>query len=321
MAITQIGAAGTAASGTIGSTLSLTTSGQAVDASSNRFGLLLIAKDNSSTTDGDNSEITSVTGGTGTWTKLAEYTNGNGSAGAGVTVSLWLFEPSAGNAIGTVFTVNMASAIVDKCAQFLVFSKASGNLIQIATGTTVQTNAADAATDIGSASFASLASQERLYYRGFGKEANTITGVTASSGFTGLLTNRSRNNAAAVCVGGEYRIATSTGETSNPTLAVSGDYTAVFVALEEYSAGPVTHATTGALTGQIGSVAGSATHVAIHGTSGAFTGQLGSVAGSAARKRAMASSGALTGQIGSISGAAARAAAAVTHAASGILTA
>lgn len=85
------------------------------------------------------------------------------------------------------------------------------------------------------------------------------------------------------------------------------------------SGGAVTHATTGVLTGQIGSMAGSAAHVAIHGTSGALTGQLGSVVGSAARKRAMASSGALTGQIGSISGAAARAAAPVTHAASGSL--
>lgn len=241
MAITQIGAAGTAASAASSSSFTLTTTSQAVDASSNRFGLLLLAKDNSSTTDGDNSEVTSVTGGSGTWTKLAEYTNGNGTAGAGVTVGLWLFEPSAGNAIGTVFTINLAAAVVDKAAQFRVFAKAAGQSIRIDPDSTTQYAVQDATFGIGSASFSGLPSQERLYYRGFAKEANSITAASASSGFTALLTNRSRNNAAAVCVGGEFRVNTSTGETSAPTVAITGDDASFFAALEEYTAGPPTY--------------------------------------------------------------------------------
>ncbi len=108
-------------------------------------------------------------------------------------------------------------------------------------------------------------------------------------------------------------------QSGSNTIAVGAGSALVLIDLG--SGGAVTHATTGTLAGQIGSVAGSAAHVAIHGTSAALTGQIGSITGSAARKRAMASSGALTGQIGSITGAAARAAAPVTHAASGSLTA
>ena len=84
--------------------------------------------------------------------------------------------------------------------------------------------------------------------------------------------------------------------------------------------GPVTHATTGALTGQLGSIAGTAAHVAVHGTSGTPTGQLGSVAGSAARLRAFASTGALTGQGSAIVGSATRAGGTTTHDATGTPT-
>lgn len=75
---------------------------------------------------------------------------------------------------------------------------------------------------------------------------------------------------------------------------------------ETAGTGPVTHATTGALTGDIGSVAGTAAHIAIHGTTGSLTGQLGSVAGTAARFRAFDASGALSGQLGDVAGVAAR---------------
>lgn len=77
--------------------------------------------------------------------------------------------------------------------------------------------------------------------------------------------------------------------------------------------GPVTHDTSGALAGQLGSIAGTAAHVAVHNTNGTPTGQLGSVAGSAARLRAFSSTGALTGQGASIVGSAARAGGATTH--------
>lgn len=85
-------------------------------------------------------------------------------------------------------------------------------------------------------------------------------------------------------------------------------------------AGTVTHATSGALTGQLGAIAGVAAHIAVHGTSGALTGQLGAVSGTANRFRVMSSSGVLLGQLGSVVGAASRSAGPVTHSTSGVLT-
>jgi hypothetical protein len=78
-----------------------------------------------------------------------------------------------------------------------------------------------------------LASAARLYFRGLGKEANSATSMTPSTSFTQITGTRSRNNADAIMLRGEFRINTSTGETSNPTLAVSGDNAGIFMALVE----------------------------------------------------------------------------------------
>jgi len=85
--------------------------------------------------------------------------------------------------------------------------------------------------------------------------------------------------------------------------------------------GPVTHTTTGVLSGQGTSITGTAAYIAIHSTSGVLQGASGGgLAGSAARFRAMASTGALAGSGASISGTAARSAVGV-HDAGGALQA
>lgn len=107
--------------------------------------------------------------------------------------------------------------------------------------------------------------------------------------------------------------------------------------------GPVTHATSGAITGAGSTVAGTAAHVAKHATSGALVGPGSTVSGSAtrfrahptsgtlagpgstvtgsaARTRQHATSGALSGAGASVAGSAQRTGAAVTHSTSGVLT-
>lgn len=72
---------------------------------------------------------------------------------------------------------------------------------------------------------------------------------------------------------------------------------------------PVTHATTGALTGPGSAVAGSASRLRAFATSGTLAGPGSAVVGAAARSAGAvthATSGALTGQLGSVAGAAAR---------------
>lgn len=107
--------------------------------------------------------------------------------------------------------------------------------------------------------------------------------------------------------------------------------------------GPVTHATTGALTGSGAAVAGSANHAALHTTTGSITGAGASVQGSSTRFRAFTSTGSLSGigasvagvaqhniphvstgalsaQWANVTGAAARNVSAVTHATTGAAT-
>jgi len=84
--------------------------------------------------------------------------------------------------------------------------------------------------------------------------------------------------------------------------------------------GPVTHDTSGVLTGPGSAIVGAATNFTVHSTSGALTGQIGSVVGSAARAGGAvthATTGTLTGQGSSIVGAASNF---TPHATSGTLT-
>jgi hypothetical protein len=103
------------------------------------------------------------------------------------------------------------------------------------------------------------------------------------------------------------------GRTNTTTVEV-----AWFEVVVDYTA-PVTHATTGALTGQGSAVAGTAARSRAHASSGALAGQGSTIVGSAARSGGAVShdtSGALTGQIGAVAGTAARTRA---HASSGVL--
>jgi hypothetical protein len=201
------------------------------------FAILTVVSDNTATADGNTNTHTGVSGGTGTWTKLGEYTNTVGGVAAdGVCTSQWLFEATGTVAVGTVITITLSAARVDKCASMWKFTKAAGWGIRLDPDATTNpvTNGTDAANGFGSAAFSGLPSQARLYIRALGKEANSTTDITVSTNFTALTLTRSRNNASAVLLRGEFRINTSTGETSNPTLAVVGDTAPVFSALEEF---------------------------------------------------------------------------------------
>lgn len=233
MAIASGGTLGTGVSSTSSTTFTLTTATNTLAAGD--YAILVVTSDNTATADGDSTDHTSVSGGTGTWTKLGEYTNGNGAAAAGVTTSLWRFEATGAVATGTVITITLGTARVDKVASFWKFTVAAGKVLELDTepATNPIGNGVDASTGFGSVAFSGLTSLSRLYFRGLGKEANSTTAITVSASFTAITGNRSRNNASAILLRGEFRINTSTGETSNPTLAVTGDTAGLFAALIE----------------------------------------------------------------------------------------
>lgn len=234
MAIASGGTLGTGVSATSSTTFTLTTATNTLAAGD--YAILVVTSDNTATADGASTDHTSVSGGTGTWTKLGEYTNTVGGAAAdGVTTSLWRFEATGAVATGTVITITLGTARVDKVASFWKFTVAAGKVLQLDTepATNPIGNGVDASNGFGSVAFSGLTSKARLYFRGLGKEANSTTAITVSASFTAITGNRSRNNASAILLRGEFRINTSTGETSNPTLAVTGDTAGLFAALIE----------------------------------------------------------------------------------------
>lgn len=228
MTISVVGNLGGGASSTSSTSFSGTT---LADLANGNTAIIYVATDNSTTTDGATSDHTGVTVGGNAATKHGEYTNGEGAAGSGVTVSVWSYRNTTGSTIasGATTQVTLGTAVVDKVFRSHVFS--SSRMLIIDGGPTG--GATDADNDYGSLSLSGLDSKQRLYFRASAKEANTTTTITQSSGWTALGTQRSRNNAAAVAVNGEYKIATSTGETSAPTIGVSGDTAGVLIGLSE----------------------------------------------------------------------------------------
>jgi hypothetical protein len=235
MAIASGGTLGVTGHSTSASSVTHTTTTSSLAA--NDEATLRVVTDNIATADGASNTHTSVTGGTGQWLKIGEYTNSPGGvAGDGVTVSLWKFKATGTNGTGTVFTINFSANVGDKAITAWKWTVASGNILKLTTGTTNPiTSEVTAANGFGSSAFSALASLARLWLRACGKEANSTTDITVSTSFTTMAGTRSRNNASAVIDRGEYRLNTSTGETSNPTLAVSGDTAGLFAAFDEVS--------------------------------------------------------------------------------------
>lgn len=195
--------------------------------------LVVVAIDNLGTSDGDNSEVTSVTDSAGnTYQKLGEFTNANGSAGAGATVSVWasVLATQLVSTVGTV-TANFSGSVTASAMIVHEFTVTAGAELTVAG--TVQTLANDAA-DPGSMSLSGLTSREYLYVRCIASESNSTAVITTSASFTTLSRSVANTGTSATSMGarGEFRINTSTGETSDPTL-FSADHASVFLAIIE----------------------------------------------------------------------------------------
>ena len=260
-------------------------------------GVLRIALDNITATDGDNNEVTSVTGGDGTWEKLGEYTNSQGAGAAGVTVATWLFTPSSSNASGTVITITLASSRTQKIAALEKWNVGVGSSLRQTTGAAPVVSQVDAGGGFGSSSFSGLTDGERLYLRVLGAEMSTTASVSATAGFTALSTFRS-STSSPISLLGEFRVNTSTGETSNPAFTPTADKAGIFFALEEYSVGGGGSPIAGSASGNIGAITGSASaNLLISATA---SGNIGAITGAASGRVAI--KGSANGNIGAITG-------------------
>ncbi|MGH9556714.1 MAG: hypothetical protein ACRD2Y_12925 [Terriglobales bacterium] len=204
-----------------------------------------LATDNVDTTDGQTSLHSSVTDTDGnTYTKACEYTNGEGAAAAGATVSFWFSSVLTADLINPdTITINTASAVTDKAMNTEEFTIASGNVVSVEGACQVLGN--DNA-DAGSQTISGLTSQEYLFVRAIGTESNLALSLTATASYTfvgsdGCSNTLSGGEATDIGECGEFRILTATGDTSDPTLLdTTNDNASVYLALKEAAppAGP-----------------------------------------------------------------------------------
>jgi hypothetical protein len=193
--------------------------------------IVIIAKDNTGTTDGDFAEISGVSDSKGnTYTKAKEFTNGQGGAGSGATVSVWFSKITT--ALGTTDTVSatFASAITAKAMTLAEFSVAAGASLVVAASAAT---AGDAVSSV-STSITGLASQQYLFIAGDAYEGSGAT-KTESTGFTAIPSAGTTGGGAAtnMMVFGAYQIATATGATYSPTFSASADIAQVLIAFQE----------------------------------------------------------------------------------------
>lgn len=208
---------------------------QAIAASAGDLFIVIIAMDNVGTTDGDLSTVTSVVDqNSNTYSKAAEFTNGQGSALAGATISVWYSILTNGvNGLGVMQAFYSGNSTA-KGFHVARFTKGVGTTIGIQTSTGLANDGADA----GSITLSSLPSREYLFIRGCAIEAASATG-TASTNFTNInaVVGTTGGGAATnMQVQSEYRITTTTSETTNPTTG-SADIASVMIAFYEIAPG------------------------------------------------------------------------------------
>jgi len=197
--------------------------------------VLVVALDNlTGNPDADNGEVTSITDSAGgnTWTKAKEWTNAQGGAAAGATVSVWFSKLTNAIASGGTIPANFTGSPAAVAMSAWEFSIGAGNVVTVE-GSAVL---ADDGIDLGNMSIGGLPNREYLFFRGIASETNNIGQITVTGGFIAISLNQTSGAGAAsnMAVRGEFRIFTNDSEASNP-FWVSADHASVFVALKEAS--------------------------------------------------------------------------------------
>lgn len=197
--------------------------------------VMIIAVDNSQTTDGDEGAVTSITdtAGSNVWSKAAEFCNGQTAAQAGATCSIWYCQAVSQITGATTITVNFSNAASrDKsCITYRSFTVGAGSTVAIeGTPATLANDGADP----GSLNV-TTGLIECLRVRGIAAESSTATALSPTDGtwtaFSGQ-TTAGGGSTANMAVRGEFKISTATGAASDPTL-FAADCASVYVAFKE----------------------------------------------------------------------------------------
>lgn len=177
----------------------------------------------------------------------------------------------------------------------------TSNPIDVTTVTSTITNA----SRVGFAAITPVTAGAVIIAGAAGTQGTTGSAFTGSANMTTANSIFSNGTTSDIGVLSSYYTAWTSGAFTPNTItggatSTSSSGASATIALRPFVA--VTHATTGTLTGQIGSVSGTAVHFTVHDTTGTLSGQDSSIVGSATNFTVRTSSGVLTGQGSTIVG-------------------
>jgi hypothetical protein len=196
-----------------------------------------VAADNVQTTDGQTTLVSLGDQAGNTYTRLLEFTNGQGGAASGATASLHCGIQTTGLSTSQTITATFSSSITAKSMRTTEFSFGAGSTFSVSGSAT----SADDAVDPPSQTISSLASQEYLWLHCAAHEGPISDVATTSTNYTimGDAQNSGTTGGSAVTNMsdfGEYRILTATTDTVDIGWAAA-DGAQVYVALLESAVG------------------------------------------------------------------------------------
>jgi hypothetical protein len=201
--------------------------------------VVFVAVDNNQTTDGDEGAVASIVdSASNTWVKVAEFCNGQGTAQAGATISVWKSVIATQIASGGTITANLSNAASRDATAISAwkFTKAASVTVLIAgTPATLATDALDP----GAITLGSLTSRAYLWIHGLAGEGPQTDAYTWDADYSQITGNGTTGSAAAsnMHVRGGYRIFTGTTDTVDVTSDTADrDYAQILAALYEGNA-------------------------------------------------------------------------------------
>lgn len=208
--------------------------------------IVAVGMDNVQTTDGDATDFTVTdsqgNGVGGVYTRIREFVNGNGAAGAGTHVGLF-YAILAAQLTVSVDTITAARGATNVDAKALC-----GGSYTIGAGKTVvvddvTTRADDGVNNPGALTLGSLANIEHLFISVFAHETTGFGTNAPPANYTNSLFFTSTSGGAAdtnVGCRGQGRILTATGDTADWTgSAGTTDWASILAALSEVSGGSI----------------------------------------------------------------------------------
>jgi hypothetical protein len=223
---------------TAGTSLTLPIAGAALSAGD--VVVVSVAIDNSQTGDGDSALVSGLSCSNVTFTKVAEYTNGQGGSAAGATCAVWYGIASATVNVGTNITITHTSRTA-RAACYQAFSKTGSYVWLTATPVKFVGDGADPASQ----SLAGLGSGEHLAVMAIAHEApntlvwNSLTNYTAFNNTSGESGTSGSTTATNMTCRAGYRIFSGTSDTLDVAASATSDLAGIYLALQEGNSPPL----------------------------------------------------------------------------------